>query len=165
VLAAVGVGVSLSISLPFLDLSRAPSPGSFFFASMARPFNIDGLQARLMHARATERFVPLVETSEPSWTPAFNACHSNVDWWVQRHAGFRAVRGWLVFDFSRASTELIEVVRFVAHSVLQGPDETLIDITPTLAKRRYPFIVHPGGSNEYAQIVQGQGIAYVDCRR
>lgn len=132
---------------------------------MAHAFNIDGLRARLMRARATERFVPLVETSEPGWTPSFNACHRNVDWWVERHAGFRPVRGWLVFDFARASSELIDIVRFTAHSVLQGPGETLFDITPSRARGVYPFIGHPGTSEEYAEIVEILGIAYVDCRR
>lgn len=132
---------------------------------MEQSFDIDDLRRRLVGARATERFVPLVDASAPGWTPSPRSCHSNVDWWAARHPGFTAVRGWLVFDFSRASTELIDVVRFAAHSVLQGPDETLIDITPTRAKGRYPFIAHPGEGDEYAQIVQRRGIAYVDCRR
>lgn len=131
---------------------------------MAQPFNIDRLPARLMQARASERFVPLVDASEPSWTPAFNACHSNVERWVQRHAGFRVVRGWLVFDFARASNELIGIVRFVAHSVLQGPGENLLDITPSRARGVYPFVGHPGTDEEYAEIVEILGITQIDCR-
>lgn len=132
---------------------------------MAHPFDIDELRQRLMSARSAERFVPFVEHAEPGWAPAPCCCHSNVDWWAARHEDFIPVRGWLVFDFSRASTELIDVVRFTAHSVLQGPDEALIDITPTRAKARYPFVLHPGTPDEFGKIVEILGLAYIDCHR
>ncbi len=130
---------------------------------MACTYEFSDLRGRLMRARQAERFVPYAEPHEPGWSPAEQRCHENVAWWTSRHEGFTAVRGWLVFDFARASVGLIPVVRFTAHSVLQGPDETLTDITPTRAIGRYPFVLHPGDPEEFVELVEGLDIGYIDC--
>ncbi len=132
---------------------------------MARTDDIDDLGRRLMQARAAERFVPYVEAREVDWAPLAQDCHRTVEQWAARHGGFAAVRGWLVFDFARVSLDLIGLVRFAAHSVLQAPDEKLIDITPSRAAGRYPFVVHPGTQGEFLALVEWLGIAYVDCRK
>ncbi|MGN4191789.1 hypothetical protein ACS0Y6_04025 [Burkholderia gladioli] len=57
--------------------------------------------------------------------PRVSECHQNVDAWVAAHPDCKAVRGWVTYAcFSESSMGL------TAHSVVQGPDGELFDITP-----------------------------------
>ena len=47
-------------------------------------------------------------------------------------------------------------MQFVAHSVVESPDGTLVDITPSFASQRYPFIRHPGSEKDFIDLVEAQ---------
>jgi hypothetical protein len=68
--------------------------------------------------------------------PSRNKCHENVDTWVRQNPQDRAVNGWLV------SGLVID-----RHSVVQGHDGQLFDITPL--DYRVGFVRHPGTDNEF----------------
>ncbi len=121
------------------------------------------LDHRLMHARKAERLVPYAIRATSDWKPTPQLCHENVRWWVARHEGCSIAAGWLVFDFSRASNGVIDIVRFVAHSALYDPQDGLIDITPSRGAGRYPFVLHPGPAGEFAELVSA-GTTFLDCR-
>jgi hypothetical protein len=74
------------------------------------------------------------------WKPKVAECHANVDYWVDHHAEYTVVRGWLAYmgggtDFHG----------YTAHSVLRDPCGELVDITPVedpnFIRRR--FTPHP----------------------
>ena len=83
--------------------------------------------------------VPFVARSLGEWRPDEGECHRNCDWWALHNPGCEAVRGWLLFGFG-----MFGFIRFNPHSVIKEEDGTLIDITPSKASQRYPFIRHWG---------------------
>ena len=95
--------------------------------------------------------MPLAVVSLGAWTPAPNDCHANVGTWCKNMPEYIAVRGWLYFDF----VDALSYVLFNAHSVIRDPDGRLLDITPTLASQRYPFLATEETEGEYAQLVDG----------
>lgn len=123
-----------------------------------------GLGERLMRARQAERLIPYAPRTTSDWQPAAQLCHENVRWWVARHEACSPAYGWLVFDFARASLDIIDIVRFAAHSVLHDPQVGLIDITPSRGAGRYPFVLHPGPAEEFAELVERRGASFIDCR-
>ena len=67
--------------------------------------------------------------------PRANECHPNVDAWVMTHADCTAVRGWVTYlDYGDQGVQL------TAHSVVQGADGQLFDITPLGDERVRPFM-------------------------
>ena len=68
--------------------------------------------------------------------PSRNNCHETVDGWIRENLEDRAVNGWLV------SGLIID-----RHSVVEGPDGHLFDITPL--EYRVAFIRHPGTDEEF----------------
>lgn len=58
------------------------------------------------------------------------------------HAGTKAVRDWLVYDYAR----------FQVHSVIEE-DGRLVDITPAGGTRRALFLRHPDGNEMFDLIV------------
>ena len=84
--------------------------------------------------------VPRVQMAVDGWQPLPNKCHENAHILAEKIAGYRAVTGWLLFEFERAFT----YVRFAAHSVVENEAGELFDITPPPAENPgaalYPFI-------------------------
>lgn len=69
--------------------------------------------------------VPFCQVRIGDWKPEASKCHENVDAWVKTNPGTVAVRGWVTYaSFGSLGTGL------TAHSVVQGPDGSLFDITP-----------------------------------
>jgi hypothetical protein len=116
------------------------------------------LGRRLYERRTEAVVVPFVERSLGVWRPDPNECHRNCDWWVLHNPDCKAIRGWLLFDFGGFLT----FVRFNAHSVLQEAGGNLIDITPSQASQRYPFMQHPGEEAEFISLVDGLKLVRFD---
>lgn len=106
--------------------------------------------------------VPFEPRRSKDWAPAEGQCHYNVDYWVLAHPGTRAVRGWLVFDFETTSMGLMPLVRFTAHSVVEDADGRLVDITPSNASQRYPFLRHLGSDDQFEQLVTTRMLVHLD---
>ena len=70
------------------------------------------------------------------------------------------MRGWLIFEFGG----LFGFVRFNSHSVIEQQDGTLIDITPSRASRRYPFIRHAGSEEDFIELVVKWQVIQFDYR-
>ncbi|MBS1164141.1 MAG: hypothetical protein H6R00_166 [Proteobacteria bacterium] len=87
------------------------------------------------------------------WLPIVAKCHDNVDQWVKLHPGSRAVRGWLAYVNYGVS------IGYTAHSVVQGSDGSLFDLTPTLGPNawRGPFIAHRGSDALFCEMVKKLG--------
>ena len=119
------------------------------------------LATRLYARRKEAVVVSFVECSLGDWKPSEHECHRNVDWWVFNHAGCKAVRGWMFFDFHRTSMGLLPAVRFTAHSVVEDSGG-LYDITPSRASQRYPFIKHEGTEEDFISLVEGHRLVHLD---
>ncbi len=92
--------------------------------------------------------VPFVEKEGDGWAPAQGMCHANAKRWVAENPGCKAVPGWMVFDLRFWGR-----FRFSAHSVIEEADGTRIDITPSPASRRYPFLQHDGEHEEFLKLI------------
>jgi hypothetical protein len=110
--------------------------------------------AKSLYARRPEAVVvPYEAKPMASGLPAEQDCHINAGRWVLEHPDHKVVRGWMVFDYNQISEGLHPVCRFTAHSVVETPDGRLIDLTPSRASQRYPFLRHPGSEDEFNTIV------------
>jgi hypothetical protein len=67
----------------------------------------------------------------------------------------------MVFDYYTTSQGRAPIVKFVAHSVLELDDGSLIDITPSAASQRYPFLRHHGSDEEFEDWVQTWNVVQV----
>ena len=67
--------------------------------------------------------------------PTQGNCHDNVGKYCKSASGHKHIYGWLIADFSELGD-----IWFIFHSVAQGPDGELFDITPTDAEFEYPFL-------------------------
>lgn len=112
---------------------------------------------RLYAMRQEAAVVPFVEKELDDWKPAPRWCHDNVDRWVQENPGSKIVRGWVLFDL----VGLDGVFQFTAHSVVEQPDGTLIDITPTLASRPYRFLSDDLGVERYEEMIRAKGVQHL----
>src|SRR6266700_5498874 len=70
-----------------------------------------------------------------------NFCHENAEAYARQHQGCTLVGGWLIEDCSGWNY-------FIAHTVVQHPDRSLVDPTPL--PRQYPFIPHDGSDEDFA---------------
>lgn len=115
--------------------------------------DIQALRVGLYARRYAAVTVPYFERSLTSGPAREKDCHNNVDRFVLENPDHKPVRGWLVFDFHQPPLWLFPVCRFTSHSVVEGPDGDLFDITPSKASRRYPFLRHEGPEGEFEAIV------------
>ena len=123
--------------------------------------------ARGLYRRRGEGvMVAFVEVELEGWEPSEQDCHANVDHWVliqlledTKSVEWKAVRGWFYLERSRRGCP-----SFIAHSVLETPKGTLIDITPTQAATRFPFIRHKGRPGAFVKLLERHGLVYVDHR-
>ena len=112
--------------------------------------NLQKLGNELFNSINRSVIVPYVERALLDWSPAYNECHGNVDYWVLNNQNCKAVRGWLLFDMR----PILAFVRFTAHSVIEDQDGTLADITPSRASRQYPFVRHPDDIADFEESVE-----------
>jgi hypothetical protein len=120
------------------------------FAYLKPPTEAMIAYAQALYARVAEGVVvPRVEVEVDGWKPSPNVCHENVFTWVDKAPGDKAMHGWLYFDF----VDMLPMVRFTAHSVIETADHQLIDITPTPIPRQYPFIRASIPEDEFGQMV------------
>jgi hypothetical protein len=125
---------------------------------------VEELAAYLYKHRGEAKAVPFAEYQLADWRPTPNDCHRNVDHWVAQNPGYRAVRGWLVFDF-RINGPLLGMrphFRFNAHSTVRSPDGTIVDITPSYASQRYPFMPHPFDEQSFVALVNEKKIVLLE---
>jgi hypothetical protein len=115
------------------------------------------LAKRLYRRRGKAVIVPFVEVTYEDWKPQHNDCHTNVNMWVLTHDGCNAIRGWVYFAKGRGGYP-----RFVPHSVVETEDGKLIDITPTLAAQRYPFLPHVGREGDFLRLIDKHKLIYLD---
>lgn len=99
---------------------------------------------------------------EGVWNPEPKKCHENASTWADGNEGWKAIRGWLVIDFTDSFLIPKPVVHFIAHSIVRRPDGSLWDITPSEATQQYPFVAHPGTDEEFREIVEVHRLAAVD---
>ena len=122
------------------------------------------LAEQLYGLRDTRRIIPFARvaigdgSAPDDWTPTPKFCHANVETWVMRSPDYAIVRGWVVFDQS----VLLRRFQFAAHSVIGTPDGRLLDITPSYASQPYPFIHHPGTTEEFDQLRHQYQIMFID---
>lgn len=93
----------------------------------------------------TATLVPREIVTLPGWQPEPNRCHDNAVQFADRMPGHSAVHGWLVFD-------AFEPPYLVAHSVVQRPDGTLMDITPSDAMPIYRFLPASIPAGQYSAL-------------
>jgi hypothetical protein len=118
------------------------------------------LVRRLWARRNTGAVVPYVEVSAGDWKPVPRYCHANVRRWVELNEAHKAIRGWLFFEFS-----LEMCPQFVAHSVVEQPDGSLMDITPAnVSSRIYPFIKHQGDPKEFDRLIEQSSLVALNYR-
>ena len=113
-------------------------------------FDIDAYAARLYERRSEGIITGVAQASIGDWTPSGHDCHANVTDWCEHHPGHIPVRGWLYFNFDN----LLPIVRFNAHSVIENEKGELFDITPSKASQRYPFIRAEESEEEFAFLVE-----------
>jgi hypothetical protein len=81
--------------------------------------------------------------------PIANHCHENVDRYVAS-ANCRAVRGWLLQEHANFGMWLV-----IAHSVVEGPNGELFDITPfddERERRSLTFLRHPENEENFSAV-------------
>lgn len=97
--------------------------------------------------------VPRISVHVDDWMPQPNMCHYNVSYFCEHNAGHTPVRGWLYFELPG-----LTVAKFLSHSVVRAPDGVLYDITPWEATQHYPFLASNLTEDEYADLVEEQGV-------
>jgi hypothetical protein len=121
------------------------------------------LAKRLYDLLHTARIIPLAEVGvddgDRKSFPRFSHDHVNI--WIRRSPDYKAVRGWVIFDFSSNATFRASFVRFAAHSVIEAPDGALWDITRRYTSQPHPFIRHPGTDEDFDQL-RADGVLHVD---
>ncbi len=129
----------------------------------AKEQELKQLARRLYRRRSEGVIVPFLEVELDGWQPSEQDCHANVDQWVisqledANPVKWKAVRGWLYLERGRRGCP-----SFIAHSVVEAAKGTLIDITPTQATTRFPFIRDKGRPGEFARLLARHGLIYVD---
>jgi hypothetical protein len=141
--------------------------GATLLARKMQPDHLKELAERLYDLRDTARIIPLAQveigdgSASGDWSPFPRFSHDNVSIWVRRSPEYKAVRGWVVFDFSSNPTFRARFVRFAAHSVIEAPDGTLWDITQPYTSRPHPFIRHPGTDEDF-DYLRASAVMHVD---
>ena len=121
------------------------------------------LARRLYRRRGEGVIVPFVRVELDEWRPQEQDCHANVTYWVLGQLDreeCKAVRGWLYLERSVRGCP-----SFVSHSVVETAEGKLIDITPSGAENRYPFIRHKGRAGTYERLLERHGLIALDYER
>lgn len=115
---------------------------------------LEELAATLFAHSGNAQVVGFDPRNSKSFTALPHECHGNVDRWAAAHPESEVVRGWLVYAYTLSA---FPMVRFQAHSVLEEKGQ-LVDITPSDAGRRPPFIRHPDGNEMFDLMLSKRGI-------
>ena len=121
---------------------------------------LQGLAHELYRRRGDGVIVPLAQVKLQGWRPKEQACHANVDTWVLSTDASLAVRGWLFIERGARGFPT-----FVPHSVVETAEGNLIDVTPTRAVLRYPFIRDLGRPGEFGWLIARHKLEFLDYRR
>ena len=98
-----------SLASPILNSRKGISiyrRGATLLARKMQPDHLKELAERLYDLRDTARIIPLAQveigdgSASGDWSPFPRFPHDNVNIWVRRSPEYKAVRGWVVFDFS-----------------------------------------------------------------
>jgi hypothetical protein len=108
----------------------------------------------LMRRVAEAAPVTKLQVKVGEWAPQEKMCHHNVSHFCELKPEYKPVRGWLYFELPGLS-----ISKFVSHSVVRAPDGAMYDITPWNASEHYPFIASNLSEDEYAQLVEEQGVS------
>ncbi|MGH7035728.1 MAG: hypothetical protein ACREFL_18510 [Stellaceae bacterium] len=79
-------------------------------------------------------------------SPLVAKCHDNVDAYVKTNPTCAAARGWMTY------ADFIIAVGLTAHSVVEGPDGVLFDITPLEDEKQRDwmrFVRHNGDDKSF----------------
>jgi hypothetical protein len=90
-------------------------------------------------------------TAHDDWKPSPQICYDNVDIWVRRSPEYKAIRGWAIFDLTDNPFCPLHI-QFVGHSVVEMPDGSLIDITPSGVSKQPLFLRHDGTFEEFEEL-------------
>jgi hypothetical protein len=133
-------------------VSTEDDPAGKFADPSARPADESDLppdprlEAPLCAQLQEAKPVPYQVVVIGDWRPSVGCGHSNVEIWVRANPYCRAVRGW-VFDLSRQDN-----LRLTGHSIVEGVDGRLFDITPLENERRRTgmrFLAHDGDDKSF----------------
>lgn len=86
-------------------------------------------------------------------------CHTNSTLWTEQNPEYTRVRGWIVWPRDEWGPI------FIPHSLVQGPDGELIDVTPYESEQARGFatrfIRHPGSDKEFdvVAVVGAEGVS------
>lgn len=110
--------------------------------------------ARLFECVNEATLLKSADVSIGDWSPVENECHGNVTSVCEHESTYTSARGWLYFDFGGSWDR----VKFVAHSAIRAPDGTLYNITPSSASQQCPFILAEESEEDFAKLVEVDGI-------
>ena len=112
--------------------------------------------AQLYERRGEGIKLERVDIKIDDWKPVANECHGNVTEFCLRYDGFIPVRGWLYHDYFGER----DYVLFIAHSAVES-NGVLYDITPSILPPIFPFITANESEEEYANMIQNNGIIQI----
>jgi|SRR5580658_247092 hypothetical protein len=78
------------------------------------------------------------------YEPTLHRCHDNVREFVEKFPECKHVFGFLV-----AQRKLLDDTLVIAHSAVETPEGSLVDITPSESEFAYPFVRHVGTPEEF----------------
>lgn len=120
------------------------------------------LAGELYERRDEGVIVPFVAVEIEGWEPEANDCHGNARHYVlcalvRGETACRVVHGWLYFERSRRGCPT-----FIPHSMVETAEGKLIDITPSDAARRYPFIRDRSPPGAFLKLIEQHEILHLD---
>ncbi len=119
--------------------------------------SIQNYGADLYKRRGSRIILQWVDVCIGDWQPEANDCHLNVTTLCESCEEYSPVRGWLYQDLAG----VMPYVSFLAHSAVKAPDGKLYEITPSAASQQYPFIIAEEGEEDYATLVEREGVGEI----
>jgi hypothetical protein len=98
-------------------------------------YNLQDYIDELVSRIPTAKIVRVEEVTIGEWAPKENLCHDNVKMLCKNNSSYKHIYGWLYSNNSEFG-----FINFMFHSVAQNEQGELIDITPSSARRKYPFL-------------------------
>jgi hypothetical protein len=116
--------------------------------------------ARRLYARRQTAAVVPYKMLDPGHLEG--ECHQNSERWARDNSGWKAIDGWLVFDYTSLEPLSLPLVQFNPHSVVEDENGTRVDVTPSRASQRYPFLEHEGPRDDFIRIVENISLIRID---
>jgi hypothetical protein len=117
------------------------------------------LSQSLYRRKSTAQVVPYRHVND-GYLETF--CHKNAADYASKNSGWKVVHGWLIFDYEADTQGLLKFVQFNPHSIVENQGGERLDVTPSQASRRYPFLDHVGTPLDFARIVEGNWISVIE---